>query len=131
MVIIPEASSAPSRLALALLGRADLAGYNVSCSQIEATDLGWGDVDVVRSGEVVGVGSPKKAEAVRECLQHAFPVNDPVLLGLGLENGEDQLLLAQVRHACDLQLPGDLVQFGDIALFELGQIHDSFFSRRN
>src|SRR6059036_106758 len=118
-------------VALALLGRADLAGYDVSGSQIEATDLGWGDVDVVRSGEVVGVGSPKKAEAVRECLQHALPVNDPVLLGLGLENGEDQLLLAQVRRAFDLQLPGDLVQFGDIALFELGQIHDRFFSSRH
>src|SRR2546426_255394 len=50
----------------ALLGRADLAGHDIAGSQVEASDLGWGDVDVVRSGEVVGVGSPKKSEAVRE-----------------------------------------------------------------
>src|SRR5439155_20177361 len=63
-------------VALALLRGADLAGDDVSGSQVEAPNLGRGDVDVVRSGEVVGVGSPKKPDAVRARLQPALPVND-------------------------------------------------------
>ena len=115
------------KVSFALLRGADLAGHGVACPEVETPDLGRRNIDVVGSRQVIGVGGAKEPETVRERLQHPFPVNDPVLFSLGLENGEDQLLLAQVRGSVDLQIPGNLVQLCDVALFKLGQIHDRLF----
>ena len=108
------------KIPLAFLGRADLPGYDVSRSEIESADLRGRDVNVVRTGEVVGIRRPQESEAVGERFQHAFSVDHTVFFGLCLEDRENQLLLAEVCRALDLQISGDLVQLGDISLFELG-----------
>src|SRR3989442_15639521 len=100
--------------------------YLTQLKQRNITELN----EIARELKIEGAANLRKQELIFAILQ-AQTVNDPVLFGLGLENGEDQLLLAQVRRSFDLQLPGDLVQFGDVPLFELSQIHNRFFSRRH
>jgi hypothetical protein len=51
-------------VALAVLGRADLALDGVAGVQVEAADLARADVDVVGAGQVRGVGRAQEAEAV-------------------------------------------------------------------
>ena len=58
-------------IALALLGAADLALDRVAGAQAEAADLRGRDIDVVRAGQVVGVGRAQEAEAVLQDLDHA------------------------------------------------------------
>src|SRR5208337_57840 len=58
-------------VALAVLGRADLAGDGVAGTQVEFANLRWGDVDVVGAGEIVIFRCAEEAEAVRQALQNA------------------------------------------------------------
>jgi len=75
--------------------------------QVEAADLRRGDVDVVRTREVVVIGRPEEAETVRQGLQHPLPEDHAVLLGLGIEDGEDQVLLTQAGRALDVESLGN------------------------
>src|SRR5207237_369002 len=110
-------------VSLGVLGRTDLAGDGIAGAQVEAPDLGGRHVDVVRARQVVVVGGAQEPEAVRQHLQHALGVDEPVLLGLRLEDLEDQLLLAQPAHALDVELAGDGVEVGDRLFLEFGQVH--------
>ena len=100
-------------VALALLGRAHLAGDGVAGAQVEAADLGGRDVDVVRAGQVVVVGRAQEAEAVGQALEHALGEDQAALLGLRLQDLEDQLLLAQPVGALDPEVFGDLGELPD------------------
>jgi hypothetical protein len=82
-------------VALAFLGRADLAGDGVAGAQIEAADLRGRDVDVVGAGQVVVLGRAQEAEAVGQAFEHAFGEDQAALFGLRLQDLEDQFLLAQ------------------------------------
>ena len=88
-------------VALAFLGRADLAGDGVAGAQVEAADLRGRDVDVVGAGQVVVLGRAQEAEAVGQALEHAFGEDQAALFGLRLQDLEDQLLLAQSGGAGD------------------------------
>ena len=79
--LVPDASGASKlisfdleqrEVALAFLGRPDLAGDRVARAQVEAADLRRRDVDVVRTREVVLIGCAQEAEAVRQRLEHAL-----------------------------------------------------------
>src|SRR6185436_9277907 len=109
-------------LALALLRLAHLAGDGVAGAQVEAPDLARGDVDVVRTGEVVVLRRTQEAEAVREALEHPLGEDEAALLGLRLEHLEDQLLLAHPRRAFDAQVLADLGQLGDVHLLERADV---------
>ncbi len=93
-------------VALPFLGRADLAGDGVAGAQIEAADLRGGNVDVVRAGKVIGIRGAQEAETVREDFENPFAENGAVLLRGGVEDGEDQILLAHPGGALDLQFFG-------------------------
>ena len=108
------------KVALAVLGRADLAGDGVAGAQGEAADLAGGDIDVVRAGQVGGVRGAQKAEAVRQDLQHAVAGDVLAAFGLGLEDGEDQVLFAGAADAFDLHGLRQLDQFGHRRLFQFG-----------
>ena len=69
-------------------------------------------------GQVVVVGGAQEAEAVGQDLEHALAVDEAVLLGLRLQDGEDQLLLAHVRGALDAEALGDLRQLADLLLLQ-------------
>jgi hypothetical protein len=59
-------------VALAVLRAADAAGDFVAGAQVEAADLAGRDVDVVRAGQVAGVGAAQEAVTVVQDFQHAF-----------------------------------------------------------
>ena len=89
-------------VALAVLGRADMAVDGVAGAQAEAADLRGRDVDVVRAGQVVRFRRAQEAEAVGQHLDHAFADDVDLLLRKLLEDAEHQLLLAHGRGVLDL-----------------------------
>ncbi len=94
-------------VALAVLRPADAAGQVVAGTQVEAADLAGRDVDVVRAGQVAGLGGAKEAEAVREDFQHAVGGHALAVAGEHLQDREDHVLLAGAGDAfLDLQLVG-------------------------
>ena len=93
-------------VALAVLGAADLALDGVAGAQREAPDLRGRDVDVVGTGEVVGVGRAQEAEAVLEHFDDAFADDLGLLGGELLQDREHQLLLAERARVLDLELFG-------------------------
>ena len=107
-------------IALPLLGGADLAGDGVAGAQVEAADLGRRDVDVVGPRQIVVVLGPEEPEAVRQDLQDAAAGDDAVLLHLGLQDGEDELLLAHPRGAFHVQVPGQGGQVVDLLVLQFG-----------
>src|SRR5690606_2011618 len=79
--------------------------------QIEAADLAGRDVDVIRAGQVAGVGRAQEAVAVGQDLQHAIAGHALRMPGQHLEQGEGDVLLAHARHALvQAQLLGDFQQ---------------------
>ena len=109
-------------VALAFLGRADLAGDGVAGAQIEAADLRGRDIHVVGAGQVVVLGRAQEAEAVGQAFEHAFGEDQAALLGLGLQDLEDQLLLAQSGGAGHVHVLGHLVELLDAHVFEFDQV---------
>ena len=112
-------------VAFAFLRRADRAAHGVAGAQVETADLRGADVDVVRAGEVRGIGGAQKAEAVLQDLHHAFAHDVFTLLGLGLEDGEDQILLAQAGAAFHFEGGRHFGEFSGGFTFEFGQVHES------
>ncbi len=99
-------------VALAVLGTADMALDGVAGAQREAPNLRRRDVNIVRAGEVVGVGRAQEAEAVLQHLDHAA-ADDIHLLGRELlQDREHQLLLAHGRGVLDLVLLGEGEKLG-------------------
>ncbi len=109
-------------IALAFLGRADLAGDGVAGAQVEAADLRRRDVDVVRPGQVVVLGGAQEAEAVGQAFEHAFGEDQAALFRLRLQDLEDQLLLAQAGGAGDVHVLGHLVELLDAHILQLDQV---------
>ena len=91
-------------VALALLGGADLALDRVAGAQREAADLRGRDVDVVGTGQVVGVGRAQEAEAVLQHLDDAGAGDFDLFGGQLLQDGEHQLLLAHGAGVLDAVL---------------------------
>ena len=108
-------------VALRVLRRPHLARDRVAGTQVEAPDLRGRDVDVVRPREVVVVRGAQESEAVGQDLQDAFRVDEPVALGLGLQDLEDQLLLAEPREALDAEVARKRVEIRNPLLLQLGQ----------
>ena len=73
-------------------------------------------------GQVVVVGRAEEAEAVRQHLEHAFGEDEPALLGLRLQDLEDQLLLAHAGRAGDVQVLGDLRELLDALVLQIGDV---------
>ncbi len=87
-------------IALGLLGRSDQPRDGVTGAQVEASDLTRRDIDVVRACQVGARRRAQEAEAVLQDLEDALDVF--ALLGLGLQYGEDLVLLAHTVDAVDL-----------------------------
>src|SRR5204863_4951374 len=116
-------------IALAVLGRPDLARHGVAGVEVELADLRRRHVDVVGARQVVVVGRPQEAEPVGQRLEHAFGENQPALLGAGLEDLEDQLLLAHAGRARHVELLRDLGQRADAHVLERREIDALYFFR--
>ena len=77
--------------------------------QVEVADLRGRDVDVVGAGQIVVVGRAQEAEAVGQDFQHAFGEDVAFFFALGLQDLEDQVLLAEAAGAGKLQGARDAV----------------------
>ena len=64
IVVVNRLDAQQREVALVLFRRADGAGHNAAVSQAEASDLTRRDIDVVRAGEVMVIGTAEKAEPV-------------------------------------------------------------------
>ena len=73
-------------------------------------------------GQVVVVGRAQESEAVGQHLEHAFREDEAALLGLRLQDLEDQLLLAHAGRAGDVQVLGDLRELLDALVFQIGDV---------
>ena len=113
-------------VAFAVLGRADLAFDRVAGVKIEAADLGGRDVDVVRARKIGGVRAAKEAEAVGKHFERAVTEDLLAALGLLLENGEHELLLAHALGVVDFERVGDVEQLRDVKGLEVGKMHSGF-----
>ena len=111
-------------VALAFLGRPDMAGHRVPGPQIEPPDLGRRNIDVVRAGQVVVARGPEEPETVRQDFQDALAVDEAVLFGLGFQDFEDELLLAERARAHDIQAARDFGQIVDRLRLEIVQVED-------
>ena len=80
------------------------------------------DVDVVGAGQVVVLGRAQEAEAVGQAFEHAFGEDEAALFGLGLQDFEDQFLLAQAGGAGDVHVLGDLVELLNAHVLQLDQV---------
>jgi hypothetical protein len=109
-------------VALALFRRPNLAGDGVAGLQIELADLRRGHVDVVGARQVVVIGRPQEAEAVGQHLEHPFREDEAALLGLCLQDLEDQLLLAHTRGAGDIHVFGDLRELLNAHVLQIGDV---------
>ena len=109
-------------VALAVLGRADLSADRVAGAQAEAADLRRRDVDVVGAREVVLVGRAQEAEAVGQRLEHALRVDLAAALGVGLQDREDQILLAHAGGVLDLERLGELRELLHRLALQLGDV---------
>ncbi len=110
-------------IALAVLGGPDLAGDGVAGAQIEAPDLGGRDVNIVGPGQIVVIRGPEEPEAVRQDLQDAAAEDHPVFFHLGLEDGENELLLSQARGPFHVEVTGQGGQIIDFFVFQVRKIH--------
>src|ERR1035437_5604769 len=98
--------------------RTDIAADRVAGLQIKLANLRRGDVNVVRSWQVVVIGTAQEAVAVRQNLQHALGKNVAFFFALGLKDLEDEILLAKTAGARNLQGARDAAKFRDVFLFE-------------
>ena len=117
-------------VALAFLRRPDLPGHGVAGLQIELADLRRRDVDVVGARQVVVVGRAQEAEAVGQHFEHAFREDEAALLGLRLQDLEDQLLLAHAGRAGDGQVLRDLRELLDAHVLQIGDVQALLRRRR-
>ena len=102
---------------LALVRRTHLAADGVAGLQVELADLRRRNVNVVGTGQVVVIGRAEEAVAVGQDFQHAFGEDVAFFFALGLQDLEDQVLLAQAAGAGQIEVPGDLGQLGDVLFF--------------
>ena len=98
-------------VALAVLGRTDVADQVVAGAQVEAANLRRRDVDVVGTGQVAGIGRAQEAEAVRQDFQHAF-ADDVAGAGQHAQQLEGDVLLARAGDALvDAEFLGHFHEF--------------------
>ena len=107
-------------VALAVLGRADLALDRIAGVQVEASDLRGADVDVVGGSQVGRIGRAQEAEAVRQHFQRAFAEYGFAFLGAVFQQGKDQLLLAHAIGAVDLVRRRHFEQLAYVLCLEFG-----------
>ena len=106
-----------------------MAGNDVAGAQVKAANLARRNVDIVRAGQIIVIRRTQKTESVRESLQHSFTVNMTILLSLRLQDRKDQLLLAHIGSAFNIEILADQRQIADFFLLERFQIQTVVFRR--
>jgi len=113
-----------AEIALAVPRTLDLALDRVAGPEAELADEIRRDIDIVRPGQVIGVGRAEEAESVLQHLDRAAAHDLVAIFGADLEDREHQLLLAQGRGALDSELFRQRHQLGRRLLLEFFEIHN-------
>src|SRR3546814_18991750 len=79
-------------IALAVLGRADFPFHRVAGAQAELADLGGAYVDVVRTGQIIGLRAAQEAETVGQNLDRAGPHDPLAVFGHRPQDSEPPVL---------------------------------------
>ena len=87
----------------AIFWRADLAFNRIAGAQTKAPHLAGGNINIIRTGQIVGLRGAQEAEAILQHFQNAFPINGDVIHRQLLQAGEHQFLLAQIRGVFNFQ----------------------------
>ena len=98
--------AAQREITFVFIGFGDHALDRVTGAQRKLADHVGRDIDVIGTGQIVGLGATQEAEAVLKHLEHAIAADDPVFLSQFLEDGEHHVALAHRRGVLDLQLFG-------------------------
>src|SRR5450755_2676280 len=109
----------------AFVWRTYLAADSIAGFEIEFADLGGRDVNVVGARKVVVIGRAEEAVAVGQDFEDAFGEDVAFFFALGLEDLEDQVLLAHTAGTGEIQGPCNLGQLGDVLFFQFSNGHDS------
>ena len=109
---------------LPILRRPDLPEHRVAGAKIEPFDLRRADVDVVRPVQVVPILRTEETVPLCQDFQDALAVDEAVLFGLGFQDFEDELLLAERARAHDIQAARDFSQIADRLRLEIVQVED-------
>ena len=109
-----------SEIALAVFGRANLAGNRIAGTKIEAANLARGDVNVVWACEIRGICRTQKPEAVLEYLEHAVTRDIFSVFRVLLQDREDDVLLARTGDVFESHIVGGLNEVCDGLLLEFG-----------
>ncbi len=110
-------------IALAVLGRADLAFDGVAGAQPEAAHLARADIDIVGTGKIIGFRRAQEAEPVLQHFEHAVAGYRQVVLSELLQNREHHVLLAQRGRVLDFKLFGERQQLGRGFAFQFLEVH--------
>ena len=110
------------KVALSLLRRPDLAGHRIARLQVELADLRRRDIYVVGARQIIVIRRAQEAETVRKHLEHSLGEDEPTLLGLCLQDLENQLLLAHSGRAGDVQILRHLGERADAHFLELADV---------
>ena len=92
-------------------------------AKVEAADLRRRNIDVVRTGQIVGVRERGENRTHPEGFQDALPEDDAVLLGLRLKMAKISSCLRKIRRAFNLEITRDIIQIGDGFLLQFGKMH--------
>ena len=110
-------------ITLALLGRTNLAFNRIARAQTKAPNLARRDIDIVRTGKIVCLGTAQEAKAVWQNLQHAFAENGMIVFGQLFENGKHQLLFTERAGVFDFEFLGQGKKLRRGFLFEFLKMH--------
>ena len=123
IVEVDRLDSQQRKVLLVVFRRADLARDRVARPQTKSLNLRVGDINVVGARQVVIARRAEKAESLFQNLQSALGKDQPTALSLVLEDGEDQLLLAQRSAIYNFQFLGQLLEIQDVHALEFDNIH--------
>src|SRR5439155_24824932 len=84
--------------------RTHLSGHGVAGAQVELANLGWRDVDIVGSRQIVVIRGSEESESVRQGLENTFTEYEAALFGLGLEDLENQFLLPHSGSSLNVEV---------------------------
>ncbi len=127
IIVIDFEQLGQREIAFPILGCANFALDGVACAQAHLANLVRRDVNIIRTGKIIGLRAAQKAEAI---LQHFNRTDAEYFLTIFrhfLEDGEHQVLAAHGRRAFDAQFFGHRDKLCRRPLFKFFQMHCLYF----
>jgi hypothetical protein len=99
------------------MGRPHIAADRVAGLQIKLADLRWGNINVVRAGQIVLVGRAEKTIAVGQDFEDTLGKDVAFFFALCLEDLEDEVLFPKSTGSGYFEAARDTAQLSNIFFF--------------